>query len=299
MTMPRRLEKYYAASKRRLVRGAERVVTANVEPFDRLSRLTPMAVTYTIPRYLFNTADKVMSPEICATGTYDEQELDWALGYLGHPQRHRLVLDVGANIGTTTIPLITRYGASAVAAFEPDPFNFKLLRCNLILNDLEGLVTAKQVAISDQECDLRLELCGWNSGDSRIQAVNTQWEEMSESARPTVKVHALPLDQAIDASAEDISLVWVDVQGHEAHVLAGAPSLLRLRAPWVIEYWPYALTRAGGLERLHRLIEDNFSGVVDIRNSLKHDKPVVLTAGQVDTLPQHETHWYTDLILLP
>jgi FkbM family methyltransferase len=294
-----KLQSQLARSKRHLVNGAERLVAANVDTYQRLAALTPIAVSTKLPQYLFSTTDKVMGPEIYASAAYDPEELRWALEYLSHPQRGGLVLDVGANVGTTTIPMLTQYGASTVEAFEPGPLNFKLLRCNLVLNDLETRVIAKRVAISDQESHLRLELCTWNSGDNRIKAVDNKWEEMAESARPTVRVHALTLDDAIESPADSVSLVWVDVQGHEAHVLAGASSLLKAKVPWVIEYWPYALTRAGGLERLHSLIAENFSGVVEIRRSMERGQAVVVPARDVGTLAERDGGWYTDLILLP
>ncbi len=286
-------------SKRRAVASADRLVLANTRPFDRLAALTPIAANHGQPKFLFSTHDLEMGPYIYASGAYDPDELSWALDYLGNPQRGGLVLDVGANVGTTTISLLTRYGAASVEAFEPAPLNFKLLRCNLILNELDTCASVKQVAISDQDSDLRLELCDYNTGDHRIQAVDTRWEEMSESQRPTVKVEALRLDTALSAPAADVSLVWVDVQGHEAHVLAGASSLLGGKVPWVIEYWPYALTRAGGLDRLHGLIAEHFSGAVDIRGSMAAGKPVVLASDEVVKMSHQGVHWYTDLILLP
>jgi FkbM family methyltransferase len=299
MSLSSELKNQLKRSKRRAVAGAQRLVSQNTRPFDRLAALTPIASNHGQPKYLFSTHDLEMGPHIYASGAYDPDELSWALDYLGHPQRGGLVVDVGANVGTTTISLLTRYGAAAVEAFEPAPLNFKLLRCNLVLNDLDTRASVKRVAISDQDSDLRLELCDYNTGDHRIQAVDTRWEEMGESQRPTVKVEALRLDSALTAPASDVCLVWVDVQGHEAHVLAGASSLLGGKVPWVIEYWPYALTRAGGLDRLHGLIGEHFSAAVDVRGSMAADKPVVLASDEVARLSDQGVHWYTDLILLP
>src|SRR5262245_2250230 len=39
-----------------------------------------------------------------------------------------LLVDVGANIGTTTIPAVTTCGFEAAVAIEPDPDNARLLR---------------------------------------------------------------------------------------------------------------------------------------------------------------------------
>ncbi|HWG72575.1 MAG TPA: FkbM family methyltransferase [Acidimicrobiales bacterium] len=294
-------------SKRRVVGGAERLADRHIPAFDRLAALTPIAANRGQPQYVFVTSDREMSPRIYANGGYDTAEMSWALDYLGQPQRSGLVVEVGANIGTTTVPLLTRHGASAVEAFEPAPLNFKLLWCNLILNEVETRAAITQVAISDQDAELVMELCDWNTGDNRIAAANPQGEKMWESTRPRIHVPALRLDRALAAPVEKVSLVWVDTQGHEAQVLAGASALLAAKVPWIIEYWPYGLARAGGAERLHRLIADHFTGAVDVRRSMDSNRPVLIGPEEVATMSQRpglcppglEHDWYTDLILLP
>jgi hypothetical protein len=44
---------------------------------------------------------------------------------------------------------------------------------------------------------------------------------------------------------QDIDLLWVDVQGHEMHLLQGADQVLSAGMPVVCEFWPYGLARAG------------------------------------------------------
>ena len=41
------------------------------------------------------------------------------------------------------------------------------------------------------------------------------------------------------------SLVWIDTQGHESHVLRGAKNLFSSGTPFVMEFWPYGLVRQG------------------------------------------------------
>ncbi len=79
----------------------------------------------------------------------------------------------------------------------------------------------------------------------------------------------------------------MDVQGHEAHVLRGASELLRSDVPIVIEYWPYGLRRAGGLETLHSLIAEHYAYVIDLR-SRDEQPPRLLPA---DHLPRLESEY--------
>jgi len=59
------------------------------------------------------------------------------------------IVDVGAHIGTTTIPALTRHGFARAVAVEPDPDNIRLLRVNVALNRLHERVTVIQAAVSD------------------------------------------------------------------------------------------------------------------------------------------------------
>jgi FkbM family methyltransferase len=269
--------------------------------FDQLRLLTPLAGNAGTPRYIFSTSDLHVGAEILETGAYQAEEMRWSLDYLGHPQKDRVVVEVGANIGTTTLPFLLTYGARRVEAFEPEPFNCQLLRCNLILNGAEDKAIVHQSAISDIRSTLMLEKCGWNFGDHRIRMHDTHADDRwGESDWDTVEVPSDRLDDALTTDVSDIGLVWVDSQGHEAQILDGAPELLALRrVPWIIEYWPYGLSRAGGMQRLHALIERSFTRVVDVGGSLVQGRPVEHASSDLDPVRTRVGDDYTDLLLIP
>jgi hypothetical protein len=88
-----------------------------------------------------------------------------------------------------------------------------------------------------------------------------------EAERPTIKVQQVRLDDLLvelKVDVRDVGLVWIDTQGHEGHVLEGAKAVLRSQVPVVLEYWPYGLQRAGGLDLLHSIIAENYSTVIDL-----------------------------------
>ena len=64
--------------------------------------------------------------------------------------RGREVLEIGANIGTTTVPLVTVLGAAHGHAFEPIPRNLELLERNVAGNGLGDRVTIHAAAVSDR-----------------------------------------------------------------------------------------------------------------------------------------------------
>ena len=268
---------------------------ANGGLYRRLQTLTPIAASSGETPYLFHTWDREMGPHVWREGGYDATEMAWILDFLGHPQKGKTVVDVGANIGTSTIPFLTTYGARRVIAFEPEPRNLKLLRCNLILHDLDEAVDVHPVAVSSARSTLRMELCSWNGGDHRIAAVNSDdTADWDNEDRESVVIEAVRLDE-VDLPS-DVALFWVDTQGHEASVLAGAP---RLPVPWVIEYWPYVLRRADSLELLHGILSEQFRDIVDVRASMTSGAPVHVAAENLDQVAASLGDRYTDFILFP
>jgi len=304
--LPPRVQRYLDRAGQRVLGEAGKLWERHHGPFERLARLTPIAASPSEPTYLFSTRDQAISPSVFAHSGYEEDQLRWVLDYLGQPQKEKTVVDVGANIGTTAIPLLVRYGAARVEAFEPEPFNYDLLRCNLILNHVDARAVTHQLAISDANGEVLFELCDINFGDHRVRNADADANGggagaglHGEAKRPTITVAARRLDDAVTTPADEIGLVWVDAQGHEAHILEGGGRLLGQGIPWAIEYWPYGLTRQGGLDRLNRLLAQRSPHVVDVRQSMREGRAVRVETADLGRLATALGEDYTDLILIP
>lgn len=293
-------------------RGQRRILIR--ETFFRLARrFTPvLAVEDDGVRFLVSTSDDVIGRVTFMYEGFDEEAMHRAVSVLaGHtgveaPLRDRVVVDVGANIGTTTVYAVRRFGAAAVLAFEPEPGNLDLLRQNVAANALTDAVTVDAVAISDADGEVTFELSAQDGGDHRVRVGGAEEAPgaMDEARRRVISVPARRLDTALTGhglDAADVAMVWVDVQGHEAHVLEGASELIAAGVPFTIEYWPYGLQRAGGLDRLHALISEGFAEVVDLGPPAAGLEPVVLPAGEVASLAARYTGptGFCDLVLLP
>jgi len=223
-------------------------------------------------RYLIDTADRgPITLRIFSEGRYEEPLVARVSGLLAdvrdepRPLENRAFVDVGANIGTATLVALKRFGATRALALEPHPANLRLLRMNLIANELEERATVMGVAASDGPGELELEMATHNIGDHRIRTgAESGRGAVEEGSRAVIRVPAVRLDEAVAEAGiglDEIGLVWIDVQGHEPQVLKGADSLVDAAVPMLIEYWPYGLARAGGLDALHRIISERFSEV--------------------------------------
>jgi FkbM family methyltransferase len=122
-------------------------------------------------------------------------------------------LDVGANIGYTALVMrraVGNYGS--VAAFEPNEEVLPLLQRNI--RNLS--IVVHPVALSDRDGEATLGQPTWYAGNCGTATL--------ECATGGTRVTTRRLDSMISGP---VDLLKIDVEGHEAHVLAGAEGLLR------------------------------------------------------------------------
>lgn len=203
------------------------------------------------------------------------------LGERGDDVRGSIIVDVGANIGTTTIPALGVHGFARALAFEPDPENAELLRENVALNGLEGRVEIVEAAVTDQRSRVRFgrggpEAGGWRAGAGSLLAADAK-------RRETIEVESVTLDGALAASGvepAEVGLVWLDVQGLEGQVVRGASRLVEARRPLVFAARRRKLERAGGVEILSRRIGDTYAAVSELRTP----RPALVPAASLPAL---------------
>jgi FkbM family methyltransferase len=128
------------------------------------------------------------------------------------------VLDVGAHIGSHTIPLARLVGPQGhVYAFEPQKKIFRELVYNLELNEINN-VTPLRFAISSGLSIVEMDAVKGPDGQVAI-------------GKGGDKVEARTLDSF---GFSNISLIKIDVEGHQAFVLEGAERTIREWHPVII-----------------------------------------------------------------
>lgn len=172
------------------------------------------------------------------------------------------VLDVGANIGVTSLGMLHNGEFARSISVEPAPPNFALLERNRHLNGLDERAILLQYAASDTDGSLEFELSSSNYGDHRVRmsAGGEAIPELNnESDRRVISVAARRIDDLLgevpEAFARDVCLMWIDVQGHEGHAFRGAEKLIASGIPVVSEVCPYAIARSG-------MSEEEYCGIV-------------------------------------
>lgn len=188
-------------------------------------------------------ADPVISRAYLHEGVWSPAMLDLLTSALA---RGGTLVDIGANIGLTTVP-IAKLDGVRVIAFEPHPLNLRSLRASLAWNDLTDRVDVRDVALADASGWMSMEIAAANIGDHRLRPASTPIEDLfGEGSRETLTVTVARLDDVIDEGtlARPI-VVKVDVQGAEALVLEGGRATLAAADLIVMEFWPYGLRRMG------------------------------------------------------
>lgn len=162
-----------------------------------------------------------------------------------------IILDVGANIGTFTLPLARAAGPTgAVHAFEPHPRLRERLVRNVALNNLRNVTV----------CAFAL---GASSGEATLYGSTTANQGMA-SLRPQPGVeepfpcHVETIDNYIASfSMPRVDLIKIDAQGADFSVLAGATSTLASHMPSLyFEVAPHDLSLFGSQpEDIHHFLK--------------------------------------------
>lgn len=176
-------------------------------------------------------------------------------------------LDVGANIGTTSIESINYENVTECIAFEPEPNNYNLLMANIYLNNLGDQIQALRYAVGDHEENCELVVSPICSGDNRLRKTDTSntSSSVNEERKKVEVVNVVTLDNVLTKKAEDIAFVWIDVQGFEYFVLNGGKDILSQRNVAVqIEYWPLGLAETDTMFKLNAFLVDQFKEFIDM-----------------------------------
>ncbi len=162
------------------------------------------------------------------------------------------IVDVGANIGVTSLGMIHNGLVEKAIAIEPDPHNFSLLKHNVGQNGLRDSFICLPLAISDAKGTVILERCNTNYGMHRVKPgsagdISSEWSQ--GTGRPLIRVKSDSLDHVVgrlpQSFTEEIALIWIDVEGFEGYVFEGSPRVFSRGIPIVAEINPAAMRQAG------------------------------------------------------
>jgi FkbM family methyltransferase len=252
-------------------------------------------------QYFFPTSDWIIGRSLYIDGRWDDEFLKAAIDLVaglpgGRQVDDGIFVDVGANIGTTSVQALGRYHAKRAIVIEPSPQCLPYLYSNIAANRFSGRCDVIEAAVSDEAGEVAFRAGGDNSGAGEVLhgARDGTQDYIIKSQRLDDIISFLGVDFG------ELSLVWVDTEGHECRVLSGAKKVIEANVPIVIEFWPERLRENGDYDRLVEMLARSFRTIIDIRAHVQgtRDSFVKSSIFAINAQAEALGPWPTDLLLV-
>lgn len=144
--------------------------------------------------------------------------------------KNPIIFDIGANTGTySLLPVLNKN--ITVYAFEPNPYVYKILKNNILLNKLSDNVHTIPIALSNEKGNaiLKIPASGTDSGLACIgnPVRFDSWHEIY-----------VPMDTldniAKQKNISHVDLIKIDTEGCEFPILLGGEKLIRRKLPCIL-----------------------------------------------------------------
>ncbi len=159
---------------------------------------------------------------------FEEETLYKAMKILNKSRVRKTLINIGAHIGSISIPALQKGYFKNCICFEPINKNFNLLASNIFLNGLGEKVKLYNLALSNKKTKLKMKKFT-NSGDQRVVKKKHKNGEI---------VNSDILDNYTKGLNKKNTLIFMDVQGHEPYVFMGSKKTIKKKIPIVFEFSP-------------------------------------------------------------
>ena len=173
-------------------------------------------------------------------GRYCQVDIQLLLNHTLRPGER--FVDVGANNGMVALHGASLVGASGlVEAIEPNPSCCDRIREQIQLNAISHL-HVHQCALSDEAGPCELKTVAGHTGFITLRAMADDDRRVYSK---TIDVQALRADDILREDPRTVSVIKIDVEGYECHVLRGFKQTIEKDRPILVsEVSRYCLERA-------------------------------------------------------
>ncbi len=241
-------------------------------------------------------------------GGYQQPEMKMVIAWLqqhGYFAGKNTIVDLGANIGTTCIPLAQQTGCKIIAV-EPVPENYNLLQENVRQNGLQGEIICVRKAISNEPGVADMVLPDLNCGGAFMKDALREAKFLQGIERRNVMSvetdTLMNILQSNKVEPAQIAFVWCDVEGCETSVTATGKPLWSAGIPLFIEVFPGMLERQTELGTFISTMEACFDSFIDrvelVKDTIKtKPRPISEFGALVESLAAKDAG--TDVLLIP
>jgi FkbM family methyltransferase len=230
------------------------------------------------------------------TGSFKGEGAPDLVENLMRDHRRGTYIDIGANVGMTTIPFARRFNWDFYA-FEPEPTIYRRLRCNLVRNDVDQKVGSFNLGLSDHQGTFTLKRARGYQGDNWLAigndgAGNDVWDDVP------IEVDALESIFADKKLIEPI-VVKIDTQGAEPLVVAGGHNIIDRAQMIALEFWPKRIRQMGADPlSFYDDITSRFQTVTatDVESSIEYSGRLAIRQ-RIENIVLAATADYLDIVL--
>ncbi len=281
------------ADRKRLLRQKRRLLFLIAEREVDALTFRSGGTTWTVP-----AADDPVARKVFVDGAYQGREIQSLLawlseyGYLGNEKS--TIVEVGANLGTTTVPFAEQT-RKRVLAIEPMPESFEFLQRNVSDNGLAERITCIQAGVSSASRELTMVS---NGARSEVKAYG-EYQGNGKPAQQSqlVRVPSISLDEAVRShgiAPQDVAFVWSDTQGYERQVIESGGSLWSAGVPLFLELWRDGLRVHGGVEAFVETVHKRFGAMIlrkelIARGTLATRRPISELSSVIEALGDRNT----------
>jgi FkbM family methyltransferase len=188
-----------------------------------------------------------------------------------------VVLDIGANLGSYSLPLAQKFPNVTFHSFEPQRIIFYQLCSNVLINALQNVV-CHNYGISDHN-DKFMAIMPDYATETNVGAfsLDEQTRENNYECETKGLMEEIEIRILDDQSFKNVRLIKIDVEGLEMEVLKGALKTIEDNnfPPIIFEAWTYKPWYQNRRKELIKFIE-----------SLGYN---ITTVGE-NNIAQHNTH---------
>jgi FkbM family methyltransferase len=169
--------------------------------------------------------------EINNFGIYEEDLLNAIISFLKDKvniEKFDLIIDVGANIGNHS--LYFSKISKKVFSYEPNPNTYQLLKYNT--SNISN-IDIYNIGISNNTEKKFLNESNFNIGNSAVVS-GIKKQNIKKDDLILHEINAFKLDDLENLFNEEISMIKIDVEGHELEVMDGAKNLIEKNKPMLI-----------------------------------------------------------------
>jgi len=168
-----------------------------------------------------------------------------------------LAIDIGANIGDTTVPMALAAGKEGmVLGFDPNPFVFKILKKNAELNPDKTNIVPLPYAISESPGEFIFSSAHAAFGNGGISSITGKSHGKYQLKHKIQGVNLMKfLNQNYESQLPRLSFIKIDTEGLDMMIVKSIQDLIKAHQPVVIAECFAKLTDEEKLE-FYKLFQD-------------------------------------------